>query len=214
MSDTKHFETEDGLQMVFDTVNRYSHTAVITAVKGLCPYGHQVGDRFTLTGMNHDCLCGSFYQQLQSSLMTLEYGGGVPWEQNPNLFTAICPERGTVQVEITRQEQEKPVYIKTRTDARVMIGKGFPQIDKYRVYLEILGVENICMWKHCEGERFEVDPFNIGKCCGALYKMAYPFINLLLTGGSVPWEGETHIIHGTCPDPYDLVTYRLIREER
>jgi hypothetical protein len=31
--------------------------------------------------------------------------------------------------------------------------------------------------------------------------------------GKLPWEGEEHIIHSVCPDPYDLLTFKLIREE-
>ena len=95
-----------------------------------------------------------------------------------------------------------------------MTDKGLPFMDKQRVFLEVVGREHVCMWGHKPGDRFEVDPYNIGSVCGALYRAAYPFIVLLFTGGSVPWEGDDKTVHGTCPDPYDLVTYRLVREER
>lgn len=40
--------------------NRYCQEVVITGVNGSCPYGHQIGDTFTLTGTAHaGGLCGS-----------------------------------------------------------------------------------------------------------------------------------------------------------
>lgn len=206
--------SKDALAEIFNAVNRYYHEATITKLTGSCPYGHREEETFKLTGMNHDNMCGSLYQALQTPIITLEYGGGVPWEKNPSVFTAACPEMGKVHVEVKRIEQEKPTYVKTRTDTRDMIGKGLPFLDKYRVFLEVLNKEHICMWGHNAGERFEVDPYNIGGVCGALYRTAYPFIVLLFTGGSLPWEGDDTTAHGVCPDPYDMVSYRLVREER
>jgi uncharacterized repeat protein (TIGR04076 family) len=205
---------DDGLQAIFDAVNRYYQEVTVTAVDGECPYGHKVGDKFKLTGMNHDTICGSLYQALHAPIMTLEYGGEMPWENKPGVYHAACPEGRKVQVEMRRVEQDKPVLVKTRTDFTNMTGKGYPALDKYRIFVEILGIENICMRGHKEGDKFEIDPFNLGECCGSLYKVAFPFINLLLTHGQLPWEGTNDIIHATCPDPYDLVTFRLIREAR
>jgi uncharacterized repeat protein (TIGR04076 family) len=204
----------DALSEIFKIINRYYQEVTITSVKDNCPYGHREGEKFRLTGMNHDCLCGSLYQSIQAPIITLEYGGGVPWEKNPDIFHATCPEMGKVQAEVRRIEQEKPVHLKTRSDLKDMTGKGLPFLDEYRVYLEVIGIERICMWGHKPGERFEVDPFNIGKSCGSLYRAAYPFINLLFTGGSLPWEAEKNAVHGVCPDPYDLLSYRLVREKR
>jgi uncharacterized repeat protein (TIGR04076 family) len=207
-------DTNNSLAEVFKLINCYYEEVTITAVRGDCPYGHREGEKFRLTGMNHDCLCGSLYQALQAPIITLEYGGEIPWEKDPGVLTASCPEKGTVEVRVKRVEQAKPVHLKTRTDTKDMTGKGFSGLDKYRVYLEVISIENICMWKHKPGERFEVDPFNIGRACGSLYKAAYPFINLLYAGGSLPWEAQDNTVHGVCPDPYDLLSYRLIREER
>ncbi len=207
-------EIDESLAELFKIINRYYHEVTITGVKGDCPYGHSEGEKFRLTGMNHDCLCGSLYQVLQPHVMTLEYGGGIPWEKNPDVFTAACPEMEKVKVEVKRIEQENPVHLKTRTDIKDMTGKGYPSLDKYKVYLEVISIENICMWKHKPGDRFEVDPFNMGKACGSLYKAAYPFINLLFSEGSLPWELQDDTVHGACPDPYDILSYRLIREER
>lgn len=208
-------EMDEGLAEVIKAINRYHQEVAITGVTGNCPYGHKEGEKFIVTGMNSDGLCGSLYQAVHPSISTLEYGGGIPWEKNAGGFKVSCPEMGKVQIEVRRFENENPMQcLKTKTGFKDMSGKSFPGIDKYRVFIEVLGIERNCMWGHKEGERYEVDPFNIGGICGALYEVVYPFINLLLSGCGMPWEGDKNIIHGTCPDPYDLLSYRLIREER
>ena len=205
---------DDALDFIFNTANKYYQQVTVTQVVGECPYGHRVGDTFRITARNHDCLCGSLYQMLGGDVMTLGYGGELPWAREKGVMKAVCPEDGKVEVEVRRVKQETTTSLKTCTESKNMVGKGYPALDKYKIYLEVLGLENICMWKHEIGERFEIDPFNVGKCCGSLYRVAYPFINLLLSGGSLPWEGEEHIIHSVCPDPYDLLTFRLVREDR
>ena len=117
-------------------------------------------------------------------------------------------------MEVKRFEKEDFNPLKTRTDTRDMTGKGFPALDKYRVFVEIISIANRCMWGHKEGEKFEVDPLNIGGVCGVLYWEAYHFMNLLFSGVSLPWEGEENIVHGACPDLFNQVAFRLIREER
>ena len=213
---TSQSEMDEGLVEVIKTINRYHQEVTITGVRGSCPYGHREGEKFIVTGMNSDGLCGSLYQAIHPLVSTLEYGGGIPWEKDAGVFKASCPEIGKVQVVIRRFENEDPMQrLKTKTDFfKDMTGKGFSGIDKYRVFIEVLGIEKNCMWGHRVGGRCEVDAFNIGGICGALYEVVYPFINLLLAGGSMPWEGDKNIIHGACPDPYDLLSYRLIREER
>jgi uncharacterized repeat protein (TIGR04076 family) len=47
-----------------------------------------------------------------------------------------------------------------------------------------------------------------------MYWEIYHFINLLFSGGSLPWEADENIIHGCCPDVFNQLTYRLVREER
>ena len=208
-------EMDEGLAEIIRAINRYHQEVTITGITGDCPYGHSQGEKFIVTGMNSDGLCGSFYQAIHPLFSALEYGGGIPWEKSAGSFKASCPEMGKVQVEVKRFENKDPMQrLKTKTDFKDMTGKGFPGIDKYRVIIEALGIERNCMWGHKVGERYEVDPFNIGGICGALYEVVYPFINTLLAGGGLPWEGDKNIIHGACPDPYDLLTYRLIREER
>ena len=121
---------------------------------------------------------------------------------------------GKVAVEVRRREKKDFKVFRTKPGVRDMTGKGFPGLEKYRVSLEILGVERHCTWAHRAGQRFEVDPFNIGRVCGNLYWGVYRFITLLYAGKGLPWETDENIIHGVCPDVFNQTAFRLIREER
>jgi uncharacterized repeat protein (TIGR04076 family) len=204
-----------GLAEIIKAINRFHQEVTITKVMGECPYGHKEGEKHRVTISNSDGLCGSLFQAIHPSIAILEYGGEVLWESNKDSFEASCPEMGRVQVKVKRFENENPTrHLKTKADFKDMTGKGFSCLDKHRVFIEVLDMDKSCMWGHKKGETYEVDPFNVGGICGNLYWEIYSFIHLLYTGGGMPWEGNKNIVHGTCPDPYNLLTYRLIREER
>jgi uncharacterized repeat protein (TIGR04076 family) len=203
---------EDYLEKIRREAYRYCEEVTVTAVEGTCPYGHKKGDSFRLTNMNSDGMCGSLYQPIHTNLVTLHYGGTMLWG-DPESFTGTCME-GRVQVKVKRIELPKPTVVRTEGEQKDMTGKGYPGVDEYRIFLETISVANKCTWGHCEGQRVELDPFNIGKVCGFLYWELYQYMNLLLSGGHAPWEADPDIIHGCCPDPFNQVTYRLIREKR
>jgi uncharacterized repeat protein (TIGR04076 family) len=206
-------EIDDYRANVQKKLQRCIQEITITKVTGNCPYGHQEGEKYRVTDTNHDGMCGALYQAIHPYITSLNFGGELPWESNAGFFKGICPEM-KVEIKSRRFEEERTSFLKTIKDSRDMIGKGFQGIDTYRVYLEVLDVANKCEWGHGAGQKHEVDPFNIGKVCGFMYWEIYQFINLLFSGGSLIWEADENIIHGCCPDVYNQVTYRLIREKR
>jgi len=218
MADDKQaFDVEMSKDEVADVVkdiNRFYSEVTIVKVNGECPYGHKEGEKYMTTGMNHAGICGGLWHQIQPSIIALQYEGGPIWAEKPGFFRGLCSEMGRVQVEVQRKKKDDTKTLRTEAMVRDMTGKGYPALDTYKVSLEILGVERHCMWAHREGQRFEIDPFNIGGVCGALYWQAYHFMEVLFGGGSFPWEVEEHIIHGACPDIYNQAIFRLIREER
>jgi uncharacterized repeat protein (TIGR04076 family) len=206
--------SKDEVADVIKDINRYYSEVILTKVSGECPYGHKEGEVYKTTGMNNAGICGGLWHAIQPSIIALQYRGGPIWEQKPGFFRGLCPEMGKVQVEVQRKEKDDTKTLRTEAKVRDMTGKGYPALDKYKVFIEILGVERHCMWAHREGQKFEVDPFNIGKVCGALYWQAYHFMEVLFGGGSFPWEVDENIIHGACPDIYNQTIFRLVREER
>jgi uncharacterized repeat protein (TIGR04076 family) len=95
-----------------------------------------------------------------------------------------------------------------------MDSRGFDYLKRCAVRCEILDIENTCMWGHCAGDSFEVDPFNVNGMCGMMYWGAYAFICMLLRGAVPPWSSSDRAIVGVCPDPFNQLSYRLALEQR
>ena len=208
------YEDLDAVKHFRDFENRYVQEVTITRVTGHCPYGHAEGEKYRVSNCNNDGLCGALYTSLHSSIITMHYWGSLPWLKEPDTYRGICPEMA-VEVEVKRREQEKRALLKTTASARDMTGKGFPVIDNYRAFIEIVDVDKVCAWGHRAGHRLEIDPFNAGAVCGLLYSKVYPYLNVMLAGVKLPWipEGE-HAMFSACPDSYNLTSFCLVVEER
>lgn len=207
-------EADNIVAKILSGENRYYQEVTIRTQEGACPFGHKDGEKYKVTALNNDGLCGSLYKAIHASITTLHYGGSLLWEKDKDAFTGSCPEMGRVQVHVKRYEQARPVIVKTRPPMKDMTGKGFPEIDRYRVFVEVLDIERKCYWGHRRGQKMEVDPFNTGGICGLLYAQLYPFIQTLLSGATPAWAGAEHSITAVCPDPYDQLSFRLFLEER
>lgn len=206
--------SDDFVRKFIEAENSYYQEVIITEVIGECPFGHKEGEKYIVTNCNNDGLCGSLYKAIHSPIITLHYGGGLPWEKNQDTYKGLCPEMGKVRVEAKRFKKKDFSFLKTRPQARDMTGKGFAGVDKYRVFIEIMDIANNCAWGNKKGQKYEVDPFNVGGVCGYLYSKAYDFINLYFAGASPPWEVEENTIYSVCPDSYNQTSFRMIRQNR
>jgi uncharacterized repeat protein (TIGR04076 family) len=208
------YEDQDVVKRFRDFENRYYQEVRIAAVTGECPYGHREGETYRISNCNNDGLCGALYASLHTSIVTVHYWGSLPWSPEPDTYSSMCPEM-KVRVAVRRKEQAQKKLLKTEAPARKMVGKGFPALDTYRAFIEIMGADKVCTWGHGEGQRLEIDPFNVGGVCGFLYSKAYPYLNILLAGVQLPWipEGEK-AMYQVCPDSYNQTSYRLVVEKR
>jgi len=82
----------------------------IVKVEGECSAGHHVGEEFDLTLYSEEAnrslrapnICSFFYNVIFPYLVTLQFGGAFPWEENKDIFTSGCPDRQKVTIEIKR----------------------------------------------------------------------------------------------------------------
>ncbi|MEM1563333.1 MAG: TIGR04076 family protein [Candidatus Bathyarchaeia archaeon] len=87
----------------------------IVKVEGECSAGHHVGEEFDLTLYSEEenksfrapNLCSFFYNAIFPYLVTLQFGGAFPWEEDKDTFTSGCPDRQKVIIEIKRVKSEK-----------------------------------------------------------------------------------------------------------
>jgi uncharacterized repeat protein (TIGR04076 family) len=141
---TSSNEFDESALSVMQSANRYYQEVTVSKVTGECPYGHKEGDQFKITSMNSDGICGALLKSIFFQVVTLHYGGSLLWEKNANVSGGCCPEGGKVQVEINRMEQKKKLLLKTPYQMKDMTGKGYPGIDKYRIFIEVYDIAVNC----------------------------------------------------------------------
>jgi len=73
--------------------------------------------------------------------------GTDPLFPSNKLIFIACPlaEMGRVQLEVQREEKQDTKTLKMEAKIKDMTGKGYAALDKYKVFVEILGVEHHCM---------------------------------------------------------------------
>ncbi len=211
---TEQNQNDDPAKAILDAENRYCQEVTVTRVNGTCPYGHREGDRFRVTAMNSDGICGALLKSIFFQVTALHYAGSIVWETGADAGRGSCPEGGTVEVAIQRVVREETTLLKTPCALRDMTGKGYGAVDRYRTTVEVLDIAGNCYWGHAVGDRFEVDPFNTGGACCMLYAQLYPYIHVLLTGTSPPWASDDHAVIGECPDTYNRLMFRLTAHDR
>ncbi len=186
----EYINDDDVVDQIMYVVNRYYQEATITEVSGSCPYGHCKGDSFKVSCMNSDSICGSLLKGIFHSVIVKHYGGDLLWENEKGVIKGSCVEDGRVEVEIKRVERNENVLLKMPIKTVDMTNKGYPALDKYRLFVEVRDIAVNCYWGHKIGDIFEVDPFNVGGACSFLYAQLYPYMHVLLSGASPPWAFE------------------------
>ncbi len=207
-------EIDEAVAYVLQAENRFYQEVTVTGVSGVCPYGHRQGDVFQVTCMNSGGICGALLKSIFFQITTLHYGGRILWETDQDITQGCCPEAGRVQVAIKRVARQEKTLLKTQWQFKNMTGKGYPALDRHRIFVEVHDIAVNCYWGHKVGDVFEVDPFNVGGACTFLYAQLYPYMHILLSGVSPPWAFDEKTILGECPDTYDRLAYRLFVKER
>ncbi|MEM3824625.1 MAG: TIGR04076 family protein [Candidatus Bathyarchaeia archaeon] len=85
----------------------------VVKVQGECVAGHRVGEEFDFTLFSEEKdkihrtpnICGFLYDALFPYLVTLQFGGSFPWEEDKDKFTMGCPDNHKVVVEIRRVKE-------------------------------------------------------------------------------------------------------------
>ena len=81
----------------------YKIVGTIKEVKGHCNAGHKVGDKIELDGQDSGGLCGYFYHDVFPYLMVLQFGGTIPWFEDPDVVEWECADKANaVKIELRR----------------------------------------------------------------------------------------------------------------
>ena len=72
-------------------------------------------------------------------------------------------------------------------------------------------VKGDCKAGHKAGDKMEIDCYRAGNLCGFCYHSIFPNLQVLQTGGKMPWFPDGNTVKMGCPDPFNLVTFTLER---
>lgn len=78
--------------------------AEVTAQKGPCSAGHQVGDRLSLSCWDPGGLCGYFYHDIFPALSLMQFGGQYPWAEDKDRLEVRCPDPGVRLTLVIRKD--------------------------------------------------------------------------------------------------------------
>ncbi len=84
----------------------YGVVAKVVTQKGTCNAEHKVDDQWVIGSKTPEGICLSAFNALFPSLRVLRFGGSFPWETNPDVTTAACPDaQNPVVFELTRLQK-------------------------------------------------------------------------------------------------------------
>jgi uncharacterized repeat protein (TIGR04076 family) len=63
-----------------------------------CHGGHKVGDEWLLRDKTPGGICWAAYNAIFPFAIVLKHGGAFPWQNDPDVITASCPDGEVVNV--------------------------------------------------------------------------------------------------------------------
>ena len=70
----------------------YQVSIKVISQKGHCEAGHKVGDQWLVGEKTPQGMCIYAFASLFPLITPLMYGGAYPWEKDPDMTTAACPD--------------------------------------------------------------------------------------------------------------------------
>ena len=70
----------------------YDVEITVISQKGTCGAGHKVGDKWIVSAHSPGGICLSAYRIMEAYSDVLKYGGTFPWQEDPDVTRAICPD--------------------------------------------------------------------------------------------------------------------------
>jgi len=75
----------------------------VISQKGTCAAEHKVGDEWVIRDKTPEGICLGAFNALYPSARVLMFGGSHPWQSDPDVATAACPDaRNPVVFELRR----------------------------------------------------------------------------------------------------------------
>ena len=87
----------------------YKVTGTITNKKGICRFGHKVGQKFEVSARDTGGLCGYLYHTVFPFILMMQYGGRFAelhgWKEKGELLEFECPDiENAVRIKLSRED--------------------------------------------------------------------------------------------------------------
>lgn len=70
----------------------YDVEITVISQKGSCGAGHKAGDKWLVKDHTPGGIYLAVYPHIHTTIDILKYGGTYPWNDNPDIDHAICPD--------------------------------------------------------------------------------------------------------------------------
>lgn len=92
-----------------ETAGRYEVIAKIVSAAPDCPQKHKVGQQWKVTRYTPEGICAAAYNSIHPYIRVLEFGGSFPFEKDPDVAYAACPDGDNPVVFEIRRVGPEPV---------------------------------------------------------------------------------------------------------
>ena len=83
--------------------------------------------------------------------------------------------------------------------------------ERYEVAVSVVSQKGTCASMHNVGDEWVIwDKTPEGICLSA-FASIYPVVQVLMFGGTLPWEADPDVAFVACPDPNNPVVFQLRR---
>ena len=89
------------------------------------------------------------------------------------------------------------------------------QVPNHEIHIKVISQEGICLGKHKVGDEWIMkgrgDGWRIPSICMFAFSAIYPSVQMLMYGGSFPWEPDSDAVLVPCPDTRNPVIFEIRR---
>jgi len=83
--------------------------------------------------------------------------------------------------------------------------------EPYNISIRVVSQEGTCDEEHKVGQKWVTKGKTPEGICLPAFNSLHPFLQVLMYGGSFPWENDPHVTTVACPDPINRVVFELRR---
>lgn len=87
------------------------------------------------------------------------------------------------------------------------------EIGNRKIKARVISQKGTCVAGHRVGDEFEISDICPANLCSWAFYTIFPFAQVLICGGSFPWESNPDTTTVACPDPASPVVFELTREK-